>query len=179
MSLFVRMPFILLRTLCRRRVDPLAMTTVQSRVYPNDLDINLHVNNGRYLTFADLGRVDWFVRTGCMRVAMKRGAIPVIGDATARFIRQMRVFQRFRVETRLLGWDRKWAFLEHRILDGGDRLATIVVVRGMFWHRGTGGIPPAELLDAVGHAHLTSPELPQWVQRWADSLDLLSASRKA
>src|SRR6185503_3961101 len=28
------------------------------RVWPNDLDLNIHVNNGRYLTLMDLGRMD-------------------------------------------------------------------------------------------------------------------------
>ncbi len=34
------------------------------RVLPNDIDINLHMNNGRYLTVCDLTRVDMFIRTG-------------------------------------------------------------------------------------------------------------------
>ena len=28
------------------------------RVWPNDLDTNAHMNNGRYLTLMDLGRFD-------------------------------------------------------------------------------------------------------------------------
>jgi len=145
---------------------------------PQDLDLNLHVNNGRYLTFADLGRMDWFIRTGCFQAARKEKCIPVIGDATARFIRQLRAFDRFYVETQLLGWNEKWAYLEHRILDQQDRLVAIVVVRGMFWNKQTGGMTPQQLLASTGNAHLENLELPLWVQRWEESLNTLSASYK-
>ena len=39
------------------RVDIFATTRVALRVWPNDLDLNLHVNNGRYLALADIGRL--------------------------------------------------------------------------------------------------------------------------
>ncbi|MDC0434241.1 thioesterase family protein [bacterium] len=33
-------------------------------VLPNDLDLTMHMNNGRYLTICDFNRVDLFVRSG-------------------------------------------------------------------------------------------------------------------
>ena len=44
------------------RVDMFSPTRVSLRVWPNDLDVNFHVNNGRYLALADIGRLHWFVR---------------------------------------------------------------------------------------------------------------------
>lgn len=178
MNLLLRLLWILLKRARVPRCHPLDTLRVRSRALPNDLDFNMHVNNGRYLSFADLGRVDWFVRSGCLQVARKQGAIPVIGDATARYIRQLKSFDRFYVETRLLGWNHKWAFLEHKILDSEDRLAAIVVIRGMFWSK-KGGIPPTELLDATGNNHVDSPELPGWVAHWSQTLDELTAQAKA
>src|SRR5690554_3921390 len=179
MSLLGRLLWILVKRSRVPRCEPLDTLRVRSRVMPHDLDLNFHVNNGRYLTFADLGRMDWFIRTGCFQVARKEGCIPVIGDATARFIRQLKAFDRFYIETRLLGWNEKWAYLEHRILDQQDRLAAIVVIRGMFWSKKKGGMTPAELLAGTGHANLVSPELPEWVASWQQSLTELSEqSRK-
>ena len=37
---------------------------ITTRVWFNDLDINFHMNNGRYMTICDLTRVDLFVRSG-------------------------------------------------------------------------------------------------------------------
>ncbi|MCL5050354.1 thioesterase family protein [Aliidiomarina maris] len=178
MNLLLRMVWILIRRFRQPQCHPLDSLRVRSRALPNDLDFNMHVNNGRYLSFADLGRVDWFVRTGCLQVARKHKAIPVIGDANARFIRQLKAFDPFEVETQLLGWNHKWAFLQHKIYDGQNRLAAIVVVRGMFWRK-QGGMTPDSLLEATGHGHLSSPELPEWVAHWSQTLDELTAAAKA
>jgi len=90
------------------KVDLLATTCIRLRVWPNDLDYNLHVNNGRYLAFADIGRLHWVVRTGMLGLARQHKAFPVIGDATAKFRRDLKVFQTFEIHTRLMGWDSKW-----------------------------------------------------------------------
>ena len=37
------------------------------RVSPGDIDVNRHMNNGRYLTIMDLGRIDVLIRTGLWR----------------------------------------------------------------------------------------------------------------
>lgn len=178
MSLLGRLAWVLIQRSRTPQTGPLEKLRVRSRVLPHDLDLNFHVNNGRYLTFADLGRMDWFVRTGCFQAARKEKCIPVIGDATARFIRQLKAFDRFYVETQLLGWNEKWAYIEHKVLDKDDRPAAIIVVRGMFWNKKKGGLTPAELLAATGHEHLDSPQIPEWVQKWEDSLSTLSASHK-
>ena len=69
----------------KARLDTLATTRVRLRVWPNDLDFNLHVNNGRYLTLADISRMHWFVRTGVWEKARRQRAIPIVGDALAKF----------------------------------------------------------------------------------------------
>ena len=52
------------------------------------------------------------------------------------------------------------------------------MVRGMFWNK-QGGLTPQDLMEATGHHDLESPQLPDWVARWAESLDLLTQSSKA
>src|SRR4029077_6778116 len=110
------------------RVDLLATTRVRLRVWPNDLDFNAHVNNGRYLALADIGRIHWFVRTGVLAVARQQKALPVIGDAIAKFRKDLRVFQAFEIQTRMIGWDDKWGFLEHRFVRK-DRVIGVVAMR--------------------------------------------------
>jgi acyl-CoA thioesterase FadM len=79
------------------KVDLFATTYVRLRVWPNDLDFNLHVNNGRYLALADIGRMHWFVRTGMLAAARRYKAYPVVGDAMAKFRRDLRAFQSFEI----------------------------------------------------------------------------------
>jgi len=175
MNLWLRLLHLLLFR-DRRRVELFATTRVKVRVWPNDLDLNRHVNNGRYLSLADLGRIDWFLRTGLLQLALKRRALPVIGDALAKFRRDLRVFQACEIHSRLLGWDQRWGFIEHRFVRAG-RVLGVVAIRGMF--RGPeGSLTPAELMTALGAQH-ESPPLPEWVRSWNQGTEELSAVLRA
>ena len=158
------------------RVDLLTTTRVCLRVWPNDLDINLHVNNGRYLALADIGRLHWFVRTGVLGVARQQKAFPVVGDAIAKFRRDLKPFQTFEIHTRLIGWDHKWGFIEHRFVRN-HRVIGVVAIRGIF--KGPGGpLDPGTLLTGLGHT-APSPELPEWANSFQQSTELLSEKLRA
>jgi hypothetical protein len=46
------------------------------RVWPGDLDINGHMNNGRYMTITDLAVIEYFTRAGFLPIALRRGWRP-------------------------------------------------------------------------------------------------------
>jgi acyl-CoA thioesterase FadM len=153
------------------RVDLLATTRIRLHVWPNDLDANIHVNNGRYLTLADIGRMHWFVRTGLMKVAREQKAFPVVGDAIAKFRRELKPFQTFEIHTRMLGWDHKWGFIEHRFIRE-DRVLGVVAIRGVF--KGPSGpVDPNTFLAALSHS-TPSPKLPAWANSFHDGCESLS-----
>jgi acyl-CoA thioesterase FadM len=155
------------------RVDLLATTRVSLRVWPNDLDLNLHVNNGRYLALADISRMHWFVSTGVLAIAREQKMFPVVGDAIAKFRRDLKVFESFEIHTRLMGWNRKWGFLEHRFVRN-QRVIGVVAIRGIF-NGPEGPLDPGVLLAGLAHAS-PSPQLPGWVDCFQQSSELLSAS---
>ena len=155
----------------RRRASVLETTRIRVRVWPNDLDLNRHVNNGRYLSLADLGRIDWFLRTGSLQLALRKRAMLLVGDAMAKFRRDLKVFQRFEIHSRLLGWDERWGFLEHRFIRGG-RVLGVVAVRGMF-RSAAGPLNPGDVMAELGGPH-ESPPLPEWVVAWNRGGDELS-----
>jgi acyl-CoA thioesterase FadM len=156
----------------RQRVDVLATTRLRLRAWPTDLDLNGHVNNGRYLMLADLARIDWFLRTGVMRTALRQRVRPLVGDAMAKFRRDLRLFQSFEIHSRLLGWDERWGFLEHRFIRDG-RVIAVVAIRGMF--RGPNGpLEPAQLLGSM-NSPTASPPLPEWLLTWDRGSEQLSA----
>jgi acyl-CoA thioesterase FadM len=155
----------------KSKVDLLATTRIYLRVWPNDLDFNLHVNNGRYLALADIGRMHWFVRTGILGVARQQKAFPVIADAIAKFRHDLKAFQTFEIHTRLIGWDRKWGYIEHRFVRL-ERVIGVVAIRGVF--KGPAGpVDPEVLLAGVAHTG-SPPQLPQWAKRFHEGSDLLS-----
>jgi acyl-CoA thioesterase FadM len=170
MNLWLRFIWLLLTMKFRPKVEPFGTSTLRMTVMPNDLDVNMHVNNGRYFTLADLGRLDFTARTGVLRVALRKRAAPIVGDAMAKFRKDLKPFQRFELQTRVLGWDDKWAFMEHRFVRHG-RVLGVVVMRGVFRAR-DGLLKPAELLSALG-VDLVSPPLPAWVQQWHQACEAM------
>lgn len=160
----------------QKQVGLLDTTRITLRAWPNDLDPNIHVNNGRYLTLADLGRMHWFFRTGLMRVARKQRAFPVVGDAIAKFRREVRPFEKFTIESRMVGWDHKWGFLEHRFVRHG-RVIGVVAIRGVF--KGPNGpIDPNVFLDELSH-HQPSPPLPAWATHFHNASEAMSELLRA
>lgn len=153
------------------QIGLLDSSTVRMHVWPNDLDLNLHVNNGRYLMLADIGRLDWFVRSGVLQLARRHGAMPVVADAMAKFRRELTVGQKFEIRTRLMGWDERWGFVEHRFIRGG-RVLGVVAARGVFRAR-SGPLQPSTLLAQMGTT-LESPPLPAWIQQWNTGCESLS-----
>src|SRR4051812_35281882 len=82
-------------------------SVLRFRVMPGDLDINLHMNNGRYLSIMDLGRLDIILRSGIHRPMLRRRWTPLVGSETIRFRRSLTLFQRYELHSRLVGWDDK------------------------------------------------------------------------
>lgn len=172
MNLWFRLLLMLFRRPWRKPVDALDTTVVRMRVWPLDLDFNCHVTNGRYFTLADVGRMDFVLRSGAFRIALRQKALPVVGDAWGKFRRELKVFQAFEVHTRMLGWDEKWVFMEHRFIRE-DRVVGIVIMRGLF-RSNKGLVSPIELVREIGMTE-ASPELPIWLKTWSNSCDQMSA----
>lgn len=143
-----------LRTLGAGRMHPLGESRLPMRVWPVDVDIYLHLNNGRYLTLMDFGRFHHALRTGMMQTMMARGWKPILGEARVEFLREIRTFRRFELVTRLAAWDEKWFFMEQRFECEGEVHAR-ALVRGVV-KQGRKTIPPAELVAAL-QVDLPSP----------------------
>jgi acyl-CoA thioesterase FadM len=171
MNLWFRLFFTLLRRPWRKRAHPFETTRIRMRVWPLDLDMNRHVTNGRYFTLADVGRMHYVLRTGAFRIAWRHRAVPVVGDTWGKFRRELKLFESFEIHTRMLGWDAKWTFVEHRFVRKG-RVVGVVVMRGLF-RSPTGTVPPHELARELG-IEQASPETPSWLTAWSASCDEMS-----
>lgn len=149
----------------RPLLEPLGTSVLAFRVWPNDLDVNIHMNNGRFLSVMDLGRFDLSFRTGLGRAMLRNRWTPLVGGVSVRYRRSLDPFERYDLHTRLLGWDGKWFFLEQRFLKPNGDLAAEGVVRALF--RGKGGnVPVPEVLRQMGYEG-SQPELPEAIRLWA------------
>ncbi len=151
-------------------------TPVESRfrVLPHDIDLNLHLNNGRYLQLFDLNRAEWLIRTGILAAVLKQGWKPVLGSVSIQFRRELRLWEQGRMETRLLGWDDRWTFLEHRMTSMNGQPVALALAKAGFRHRG-GWVRPDTLQDLLPY-DLPDLELPDRVLAW-QQLDGLVGDR--
>ena len=160
MNLWFRTLLTFILSFRKPRLDVLDTGRMRLTCWPTDLDIALHMNNGRYLTIADLGRWELITRTGFWTVMRRNGWHPVVGTSKIWHRRSLEPFQRFELTTQMIGWDAKWVYIEHNFLGTGDKAGTLycrIVVKTLFL-KGREKVPTAELIAAFGHVG-ESPEL--------------------
>lgn len=105
MNLWLRLLWFALTAWRRPALKDAGEASVLSfRVWPNDLDLSLHMNNGRYLTLMDLGRMDLMVRMGLWRAVRRHKWTPIASSIIIRYRRELTPFARFRLETRMVSW---------------------------------------------------------------------------
>ncbi len=134
MNLIFRMLWVWLLSLRRERL-PVGVSESRLRLItlPNDLDLNLHMNNGRYLTIADLSRIDLFLRTGLATVMRKERWAPIISEHTMSYKRSLKLFQKFEAVMQLTHWDERCFYMSHQFLVGERLVAegkSVGVIRG-------------------------------------------------
>jgi acyl-CoA thioesterase FadM len=159
-NLILRFLGVFITSLLKSRISLLDCSILSFRVLPTDLDINLHMNNARYLSFMDLGRTDLLLRAGMLGVVSRARWKPVVGSIDIKFRRPLMPFQHFKLHTRLLCWDEKWLYLEQSI-ESARGVHASATVRGLFIGR-NGSVPSAIVLERMGHKG-SSPPFPAQV----------------
>lgn len=149
MNMIFRMLYVLIRSLfCERIEEGNLVSEFSLRVLPNDIDINFHLNNGRYLTICDLNRVDFLARSGLLKAMFKRNWIPVIAEHTMVYKKPLGIFERFKVKTEVTHWDEKYLYMKHTF-SKGERIMAEGTSKGCIYARGIGVVKPIDALAAV------------------------------
>ena len=135
---------------------------VQMRVWLSDIDVFIELNNGRHLTLMDLGRFDLGYRLGLFKVLREqKWGLMVAGNFT-RYRRRLMLFQRFNMETELVGYDDKWYYfyqktVRNNIIHSSALIRTAVISK-------KGIVPAQEVAKAMGIEF--EPGIPSWVEDW-------------
>jgi acyl-CoA thioesterase FadM len=164
MNLYFRLLVLLARLTRLPRAPLLAPSRVRFRALPTDCDVNLHLNNGRYLSFMDLGRVHLMQQVRVAAIAMRERWKPVIAGVEIQFIRPIAPLQRFDLVTRIVTWDEKYVYLEHRFEAGGT-LCAHAFAKGLFLAP-QGKVDNHLLVTRLGYED-DAPEMPEELEIWA------------
>ena len=85
-----------------------------SRVWLSDVDFWLHQNNVRYYSRCEEGRFQVLLRSGLSQHMVRNKYISGLAGCVVRFRRELRPLQRYRVRSRISGWDERSIFIEHQ-----------------------------------------------------------------
>jgi acyl-CoA thioesterase FadM len=163
---FLRMTLIL-RSEARK--PPLGIFDTHARSMlctPLDADMFWEMNNGRILTFYDLGRFGLAQRIGLIGTLRERGWGLVVAGSSVRYRARIRPFQRFELRTRLVGWDERFLYLEQAMWRG-DTACNHALLRTGVTEKGR--LVPTERVAEAMNVPATSPPLPDWVRGWMDA----------
>lgn len=151
MKLWFRMLYYFMTFWFQPKIDNLLdKSELQFRVWPTDLDTSVHMNNGRYLTIMDFGRLDLMMHSGLFRMVVKNGWTPVVSTSIIRFRRELRCFEPFTLETVIADWSDNHVVFEHRLVfSKGPRageVASYALVRAALYDRKQRAYVPIEEL---------------------------------
>ena len=178
MNLYFRLIYMLIASFFKKKLtSPLDTGSLYFRVLPTDLDLNGHMNNGRYLTIMDIGRMDFVLRVKLAGYVIRNGYLPVLSSAKMRYRIPLMPFEEYELQTRILCWDEKWVFMEQRfiIADGPKAgvAAAIGLIKGSFYDKNSKTtVPTGNIIKAIGHDE-DSPHMPEYILKWQEAEDVL------
>jgi acyl-CoA thioesterase FadM len=149
----------------KKRVDPFKKTNLFFKVWPTDIDINFHMNNGRFLTVMDYGRFDYYCKLGLFSLMFKKKALPVTGGAFVQFRRPLGLFKNYRLETELVSLNEKWFYFDQKIFLN-DELCCRLLVKALWLQKGV-KIAPKEIFQDQFPA-IKIPEFSETLKAWKD-----------
>jgi len=153
-------------------VSPPDVSTTSLRVLPTDIDFYGHMNNGRYLSIADLGRFELLQDAGLYGPMRKRGWSPVVVASTISYRKSLDLWKKYDVESRFVGVDDRALYVEQRFTVGGELYAQMVI-RGRFLKQRGGLVPLVALLEVFGVGQDGVP-MPEWLVRSSQDVALPS-----
>jgi acyl-CoA thioesterase FadM len=162
---FVRIPLLALRQRLRPlpKIGILDEDRVKMRVWPNDIDFNLHLNNSRFLTCMDYGRIHMLAAVGILDHVVQRRWTPLVGSIDIVYRRSLPLWAAFTLTTRTLCWDEKWFYSEQTIRSTEGLIST-AWVKALFQERGK-NVPP-QIAAEMAQPGAASPPVSESLLLW-------------
>ena len=138
---------------------------LSTRVWPSGIDFNFHLNNGRYLSVMDYGRIHLLARTRVLTAALRARWTPLVGAVWMTYRRSLPLFAQYTLDTRLVCWDERWFYIEQTFI-GEQGLAAVGWVKGAL-RAPDGVVAPQRVLEAI-EPGIVSPPIPEAIATWND-----------
>lgn len=137
------------------------VSRLQFRCLPSDIDPNMHMNNARYPMIADVGRYDMFIRGGLLRLRRERSWAPMMGGVQSAFLREIRLWQRFELQSTMDCWEGQHFLGRHRfVLENGQTACEILTTAGIYDLKGRRFVAAGEVAEALGENAVSRQPTP-------------------
>ena len=124
------------------------VTEYTMRVLPTDLDLLMHVNNGIYFSLMDFGRWDMVFKNGVYDACYRKGWYAVVAGETIKFKKSLQLWDKFTLQTKIVGHDEKNFFIQQKFICRGELMATgLVKVR--FLKKAGGTVSPDDIFAQI------------------------------
>lgn len=161
----------------RPRINHWDVSVRRFHIWPTDIDIFKHMNNGVYLTLMDVARFDMFKRANGWQLMKKAQIHPVVVAENITFRKSLTLGQSFTIESKVIGWSDIAFFIEQRFVVKGEIYAR-AIVKLRFLKSPKGTPTPDEMFEVLGKWDAPIPKLPKWVIDW-DTASSLPKGREA
>ena len=130
-------------------------------VLPQDIDLFMELNNGRYVTLLDLGRFSYGAKVDMGSFLKKnKWSLTIVGTYNE-YRHRLRLFQRFILETKIIGYDEKWFYFFQKI-QRNDKTHMASIVKFSYTNS-TGLVVPRDVIKAMG-LNYDPNQLPNWIK---------------
>lgn len=171
MNLYLRLLWTLVRVRFMDRLSIDQSLERQFQVLPNDLDLNGHMNNGRYMTLLDLMLIEYFARIGFLKVLIRNKWRPMSGGAVVTYRKGLKPFQQYRIRYALAASDTHWNYMRFEFLTMDGNLCAAGYMKGAAVSR-DGLVPNRHAYGEMGLEFSNHP-VPDAVVHWQASEDAM------
>ena len=130
-------------------------------VLPQDIDPFMELNNGRYVTLLDLGRFSLGAKVNMVSFLKRNNwSLTIIGTYNE-YRYRLRLFQRFILKTKIIGYDEKWFYFFQKVeRNGKTHMASIV----KFAYTSKKGLVSTKEVITAMDIEYDPNSLPSWIK---------------
>lgn len=130
----------------KQKINANETVALSFRVWITDIDVSV-MNHAALLTVMEVGRVDFMVRTNFLKLANKKKWFFPSQAISVQFYRPLKMFQKAELLTRISFIDKKWIYLEQKIIRNGKDIAACLVKSTI--KKGRETVPTAEIITEL------------------------------
>ena len=164
MNLIFRLIWTVLTSCLRQKISFTGETSKSFRVLPTDIDVFGRMNNGRFHQIIDVSRADWLARCGLGQMLIREPWSGAVAGSVIEFRGSLKMWQRYRVSTRVVSWDDRWFYFLHCFqTTSGKAVAAAGTKLCVTQEHET--VPSKRITSELAPGVLPT-DAPDWIQQW-------------